>query len=76
VEFMELRDKVNEKLNNDIRHSTLVDFYRNSDSTSAEMGLNYLSYLMEECEKVDIKFSSRVNEIRGGQSFITLSIQF
>jgi len=76
AEFLELRDKVNAKLNSDIRRSTLVDFYRNSDSNSAEMGLNYLSYLVEECENVNIKFSSRVNELSGGKSFITLSVQF
>lgn len=76
VEFMELRDKVNANLNNDVRRTTLVDFYRNSESNSADIGLNYLSYLVEECEKVGIRFSSRVNELRGGQSFITLSVGF
>jgi hypothetical protein len=76
AEFVELKEALDKKMNSDIRHSTLVDFYRGSESNSAEIGLNYLSYLLEECEKVGIKFSSRVNEIRGGKSFITLAIQF
>lgn len=77
TEYDALRNKMNETISSD-GGSSLSDFYQTSDVDNTEMGMNYLTYLMEECNKVGIHFTSRVNQIRGGEgmSFITLQLQF
>ncbi|MDC7222522.1 MAG: hypothetical protein PQJ60_02210 [Spirochaetales bacterium] len=76
AEIMEMRDKVNEKLHASAGEHSLSQFYQASDNPTAEMGLNYLSYLLEECEEAGIRFSSRVNDMGDGRSLLVLSLQF
>jgi hypothetical protein len=76
AETMELRDKMNKKLHSSAGGLSLSEFYQASDNPTAEMGLNYLSYLVEECEEAGIRFSSRVNDMGEGKSFLVLTLQF
>jgi hypothetical protein len=76
AEYLQLKEKVDEKMNTDIRNLSLTDFYKNANTANADMGMYYLSYLVDECEKMDIKFHSRVNQTVDGLSFITLTLNF
>ena len=76
AEYLQLKEKVDEKMNTDIRNISLTDFYKNANTANADMGMYYLSYLVDECEKMNIKFSSRVNQTTDGLSFITLTLTF
>jgi hypothetical protein len=76
AETIAMREKINQKLHSTSGDLSLTDFYQTSDNPTAEMGLNYLSYLMEECEGAGIKFSSRVNDMGEGRSFLVLTLQF
>lgn len=76
AETIAMREKINEKLHSSSGDTSLSEFYLASDNPTAEMGLNYLSFLMEECEEAGIKFSSRVNDMGEGRSFLVLTLQF
>jgi hypothetical protein len=76
AEYLQLKEKVDEKMNTDTRNLSLTDFYKNANTANADMGMYYLSYLVDECEKMDIKFHSRVNQTADGLSFITLTLNF
>jgi hypothetical protein len=61
----------------DLKNKSLQDFYRQipEGEANAELGLYYLSYLSEECEKVNIKFESLVNQMPGSDlTVITLAL--
>ncbi|MDC7219528.1 MAG: hypothetical protein PQJ59_06275 [Spirochaetales bacterium] len=76
AETIELRDKVNQKLHSSADDTSLSQFYQDSDNPTAAMGLNYLTYLLEECEAAGIRFSSRVNDMGEGRSYLVLALQF
>ena len=75
AEYLELKEKVDEKMNSGSVVS-LGKFYESSSAGNAEMGLLYLGYLQDECDKVGMKFTSRVGENRSGVPSITLTIHF
>ncbi|MBN2626283.1 MAG: hypothetical protein JXA95_06415 [Spirochaetales bacterium] len=76
AETLALRDKINKKLHSSVKDTSLGEFYQASDNPTSEMGLNYLSYLVEECEEAGIRFSSRVNDMGEGRNFLVLTLQF
>ncbi|MBO7135116.1 MAG: hypothetical protein J6V73_00665, partial [Spirochaetaceae bacterium] len=61
------------------KDKSLIDFY-NSDATGQDdtsLGLYYLSYLSEACQKVNVKFDSIVNQFSTNDlTVITLSFNF
>jgi hypothetical protein len=75
AEYLELRDKVDEKMKSGSIES-LGQFYKSSSAGNAEMGLLYLGYLQDECDKVGMRLTSRVGEARGGVPSITLTVHF
>jgi hypothetical protein len=75
AEYLELKEKVEEKMKSGSGIS-LGQFYKSSSTGNAEMGLLYLGYLQEECDKVGMRFTSRVGENRSGVPSITLTVQF
>jgi len=75
AEYLELKEKVEEKMKSGTGVS-LGQFYKSTSAGNAEMGLLYLSYLQEECDKVGMRFTSRVGENRSGVPSITLTVQF
>ena len=75
AEYLELKEKVEEKMKSGSVVS-LGQFYKGTSADNAEMGLLYLGYLQDECDKVGMRFTSRVGEARSGVPSITLTVQF
>jgi hypothetical protein len=76
-EYRNMKDSFDEKKNADLKKKSLQDFYKQlpEGEANSELGLYYLSYLSEACEKVNIKFESLVNQLPGSDfSVITLSL--
>jgi hypothetical protein len=66
-EYGRLSQSIKEVKNLDLKKTTLLDFYKNTPAgeSSTELGLYYLSYLSEACEKVNVKMESIVNQLPG-----------
>ena len=66
-EYDRLRESIGEAKNHDLKKTSLMDFYKNvpAGESNTELGLYYLSYLSEACEKVYVKMESMVNQLPG-----------
>ena len=73
--YQELKEQVEEKMKSGAGVS-IGQFYQTGSAGNSQMGLLYLGYLQEECDKVGMRFSSRVSEARSGVPLITLKLQF
>ncbi len=73
--YAELREKVQENIKS-AREVPLSRFYKGSTAGNAEMGLLYLGYLQDECDKVGIRLVSQVGEGRDGVPFISVILRF
>ncbi|MEI6874527.1 MAG: hypothetical protein WCL50_05280 [Spirochaetota bacterium] len=62
-EYQNMKENFDEKKSADLKKKSLQDFYKElpNGEANAELGLYYLSYLSEACEKVNVKFESLVN---------------
>jgi len=78
--FQDLKKSVDDTKNLNIKQKSLMDFYKEGTEENAgntDLGLYYLSYLSEECQKVGIHFESLVNQIRESNlTVITLNLLF
>jgi hypothetical protein len=78
--FQDLKKSVDDTKNLNIKQRSLMDFYKEGTEEAAgntDLGLYYLSYLSEECQKVGIHFESLVNQIRESNlTVITLNLLF
>lgn len=75
-EYQVIKDSIDSKKSADLKKKSLFDFYKEIPEGSAdtELGLYYLSYLNEACEKVGVKFESLVSQIKSSDTtIITLS---
>ncbi|MDR2184082.1 MAG: hypothetical protein LBO80_00215 [Treponema sp.] len=72
--FQEIRDSIETKKMTDLSRRNLSDLYQDlaRKGADSELGLYYLSYLNEACERVGVKFESMVNEVQD-TTIITLS---
>ncbi|GAB1484452.1 hypothetical protein MASR2M78_32700 [Treponema sp.] len=78
-EYRETKDNIDSKKSADLKKKSLSDFYREipAGETNTDLGLYYLSYLSEACEKVGIKFESLVSQIKvSDTTVITLTFGF
>jgi hypothetical protein len=78
-EYRDLKQTVENKKAIDLKEKSLTDFYRSipGQEVNTELGLYYLSYLSEACEKVNVRFDSIVNQLRNSDlTIITLKISF
>ena len=78
-EYRELKQSVENKKIIDLKEKSLTDFYRSipEQEMNTELGLYYLSYLSEACEKVNVRFDSIVNQLRNSDlTIITLKLSF
>lgn len=78
-QYEKMKETIDEKKSADLKKKSLMDFYKEipEDESNTELGLYYLSYLSEACEKVNVKFESLVNQISGSDlTVITLAINF
>ncbi len=66
-EYQAVKETFDERKNADLKKKSLQDFYKELPESEAntELGLYYLSYLSEACEKVNVKFESLVNQMPG-----------
>ena len=78
--YADLKKSVDDTKNLVLKQRSLMDFYKESPDEGAgntELGLYYLSYLSEECQKVGVHFESLVNQIRESNlTVITLNLLF
>lgn len=78
--FQDLKKSVDDTKTLNIKQRSLLDFYKEGPDEgvgSTDLGLYYLSYLSEECQKVGIHFESLVNQIRESNlTVITLNLLF
>jgi hypothetical protein len=60
-----MRDSFDATKSADITRNSLTEYYSRllANGNDLELGMYYLSYLDEACEKVGIKFESMVNQI-------------
>jgi hypothetical protein len=61
-----VRANINDKKNADLKKKSLIDFYKEipEGEEDTNLGMYYLSYLSEACEKVNVKFESTANQFR------------
>ena len=74
-----VRESINDKKNADLKKKSLIDFYREipEGEEDTNLGMYYLSYLSEACEKVNVKFESNANQFRDSDlTVINLSFIF
>lgn len=74
-EYRDMKEAFDDRKNADLKKKSLLDFYKQlpDGEANAELGLYYLSYLSEACEKVNVKFESLVNQLPGSDlTVITL----
>ncbi|GAB1433564.1 hypothetical protein MASR2M29_21900 [Spirochaetota bacterium] len=72
-EYEKMKGAFDEKKNADLKKRTLHDFYKAMPEveSNTELGLYYLSYLSEACEKVNVKFEAYVNQVPGSDLTVT-----
>ncbi|HCM28005.1 MAG: hypothetical protein A2Z99_17630 [Treponema sp. GWB1_62_6] len=70
--YKEFKDSIESKKSVDLKKKSLMDFYREMPDGGAdiELGLYYLSYLNEACEKVGVKFESLVSHIKSSDTTV------
>ncbi len=71
-EYQLMKDSIDAKKSADLKKKSLFDFYRELPEGGAdtELGLYYLSYLNEACEKVGVKFESVVGQIKESETTV------
>ncbi len=78
-EYQDLKKTINDKKMINLKEKNLMEFYKElpAAQTNTELGLYYLSYLNDACEKVKVRFESNVSQIRSsGLTVITLNLSF
>ena len=78
-EYRQIKQVIDDKKGLDLKKKSLTDFYKESPDKLAntELGLYYLSYLNEACEKVNVRFDSIVNQIQKSDlTVITMNLYF
>lgn len=55
---------------------SLQEFYQNTSVGNPELGLQYQGYLREACNKVGLRFSSKVGVVQNDVPLITLTVRF
>jgi len=78
--FADLKKSVDDTRNLNLKQRSLMEFYKEGTDEATgntELGLYYLSYLSEECQKVGVHFESLVSQIRESNlTVITLTLLF
>ena len=76
--YDELKENIDSQKASSSKEKSLIDFYNtSSEQDDTSLGLYYLSYLSEACQKVNVKFDSLVNQFSTNDlTVITLSFNF
>lgn len=78
-EYRKMKQIIDDKKGINLKKKSLTDFYKESPDklVNTELGLYYLSYLSEACEKVNVRFDSIVNQIQKSDlTVITMNLYF
>ncbi len=76
-EYQKIKESFDEKKHADLKKRSLQDFYKAlpEGESNTDLGLYYLSYLSEACEKVNVKFESFVSQVSGSDlTVVTMAI--
>jgi hypothetical protein len=76
-EYQTTKETIEDRKSADLKKKSLQDFYKQlpEGEANTELGLYYLSYLSEACEKVNVKFESLVNQMPASDiTVITLAL--
>jgi hypothetical protein len=76
-EYQTVKETFEDRKSADLKKKSLQDFYKQlpEGEANSELGLYYLSYLSEACEKVNVKFESLVNQMPASDlTVITLAL--
>jgi len=76
-EYQTVKETFEDRKSADLKKKSLQDFYKElpEGEANTELGLYYLSYLSEACEKVNVKFESLVNQMPASDlTIITLAL--
>jgi hypothetical protein len=76
-EYQTIKETFEDRKSADLSKKSLQDFYKElpEGEANTELGLYYLSYLSEACDKVGVKFESLVNQMPGSDlTVITLGL--
>jgi len=74
-----IKQRIEDKVDRKLPGRALADFYREALTweVSPELGLNYLSYLQEECGKLGVSLDSKVTQILSRElTAVNLTLQF
>ena len=76
--YLDLKKSIDDTKGVKLKQRSLMEFYKegpDENAGSTELGLYYLSYLSEECQKVGVHFESLVNQLRESNlTVITLNL--
>jgi predicted transcriptional regulator YheO len=78
-EYEVIKDKIEDKSNINLNEQPLYKIYEEIPETllSSELGLYYLTYLRDACDKLQIRFDSKVGQLRKVDlPMISLSFKF
>ncbi|MGP1595077.1 MAG: hypothetical protein ACTTH8_07520 [Treponema sp.] len=73
-----VKTSLNDMKSADVNKNSLIDFYRNlpEGSDASNLGMYYISYLLGECEKVNVHFESNANQFGSDLTVINLAFMF
>ena len=76
--FDTFKESIEAKMGADTNKRSLIDFYRDipEGEGGTDLGLYYLSYVDDECKKINVKFESIVNQYEEDLTVINLIFNF
>ena len=76
--FEAFKESIESKMGADTKKKSLIDFYRDipEGEGGTDLGLYYLSYVDDECKKINVKFESIVNQYTDDLTLINLIFNF
>lgn len=76
--FEAFKESIEAKMVADTNKKSLIDFYRDipEGEGGTDLGLYYLSYVDDECKKINVKFESIVNQYTDELTVINLIFNF
>jgi hypothetical protein len=79
VEHVKIKERIEDQMERSLPGRVLSDFYREALTweVSPALGLNYLSYLQDECGKVGVSLDSKVSQLFGrDMTVVSITLQF
>ena len=73
-----VKENLNDMKKADVKKNSLIDFYRElpEGSDVCSLGMYYISYLIEQCEKVNVHFESNASKSAADLTVVNLSFGF